>query len=214
MHPTTTLISLLLCLILLPTAHAQRINFDKEKLIFLAEVDKVNVVFTYNAPLYNGDNLTEEQFLTYIKAKIVEHANTYLAQEFTLEFNAAKYDRWPNEFVDTINEWAAAYENAPLFVYNDESAPYTMRVNTTWMYFGYDIEIIDRPAKVSMDIEFFKTDSPTEIIETTEISRAMGTYNKQEGDGEIWPKPSLGRVAKAYRWGGYKFAKAIKRIVD
>ncbi|QIE60556.1 hypothetical protein G5B37_13570 [Rasiella rasia] len=181
---------------------------------FLNNTEKVNVVFTFEKPLYNGDNLTEKEFLDYITKKIVTNANEAMAKEFVQNLEKAKYDDWPKEFAETINEWSSEYKNAPTFVVDDTTALYTMKVNTTWMYFGYDAEIIDRPSKATMDIEFYKTTNPDEIIERTSISRAMGTYNKTHGDGETWPKPNLNRMRKAYDRAGYKFAKAIKRIVD
>ena len=194
-------------------AIGQRINFDKDKLAFLKTIEKVNVVFVYDSLLFDND-IPEADYIKKMEQKIVKHATITMAQEFQLDYQTAKYGDWPQQFVSTINEWSADYKNAPTFVVNDPTATYTMKVHTTWLYFGYDAGIVDQPAKATMEIDFYKTETPDTIIESTSISRAMGNYNQKEGDGEAWPKPNLSKMAKAYDKAGFKFAKAIKRIVD
>ncbi len=196
------------------SAYSQHIKIDKELLSFLASEEKVNVVFSYNNLYLNGDMLTEEAFLDYINTKIIENADREMASQFQADYIAAKEQVWPEMFVNTLNEKVREYDSTPRFVLNDPTTTYTILINTNWMYFGYDIEIIDRPAKVTMDLTFFKNANPDNIITKTEISRAMGTYNKQENDGDIWPRPSLNRMSKAYKRAAYKFAQALKRILD
>jgi len=192
---------------------AQRIRFDKKKLDFLNQTEKVNVVFVYDSLLFNGD-IPEAAFLKKMEQKIVKHADIPMAQQFQLDYKTAKHVDWPKQFVNTINHFSANYKNAPTFVVDDPTAIYTMKVNTIWLYFGYDAGIVDQPAKATMEIDFYKTETPNTVIESTLISRAMGNYNNQDGDGEAWPKPNLSKMAKAYDRAGYKFAQAIRRVVD
>ena len=209
----TTILCLLLIVCSFQNTIAQRIRFDKDKMEFLNTTEKVNVVFVYDSLVYDPE-VPEAQFLIKMQEKIVKHGDAEMAQQFMLDYPKAKFEEWPNTFVTAVNQWSADYKNAPTFVVEDTTAKYTMKVHTRWLYFGYDAGIVDQPAKATMDIYFYKTEAPDTIIETTTIRRAMGTYNNKDGDGEEWPKPNLSKMAKAFDKAGFKFAKAIRRVVD
>jgi hypothetical protein len=181
-------------------------------LSFLASEEKVNVVFAHDSLLYI-DNLSEKGFLQKMMKKIPHHATVEEANNWALAYNTNKFEKWPKAFIDQLNEKLSENENPPFFEMGNTKTEYTMSVNPSWMYFGYDAGIIDRPAKVTLQINFYKTKDPSNIIFSTEISRAMAKYNKQEGDGE-GAGPSLNRMRKAYIKAAYKLAQAFKRIVD
>jgi hypothetical protein len=79
------------------------------------------------------------------------------------------------------------------------------------MFFGYDVGVARWPSKIVLELSFYETSKPKELIYSTIIRRAMGTNNKSNNpDG--WSK--FLRVGKAYVKGAYKLAQAFKRIVD
>ena len=86
-----------------------------------------------------------------------------------------------------------------------------MKVNTKWMYFGYNVVVGKWPSKVLLELSFYKTSNPKEIIYSTIIRRAMGK-NNQSYNLEAWSK--FKRVGKNYVKGAYELARVLKRAVD
>ncbi len=193
-------------------AFAQHIDIDKKALSFLASQEKVNVVFSYDS-LLRIDDLKEKEFVQKMRNKIRDQSVDEEANNWTMAYNENKYKKWPAAFINQLNEKLGENKNAPVFEMDNLQATYTMEVHLSWMYFGYDAVIIDRPAKVTLQIYFYETQNPAAIIFSTEISRAMAKYNKQDGDGE-GAGPSLNRMRKAFEMAAYKLAKALMRVVD
>ncbi len=209
--PKFLLISLFLC-ISSQFTFAQHIEIDKKALSFLATQEKVNVVFVYDS-LLMIDDLNEMDFIQKMRNKISGQSVVEEANNWTLAYNGNKYKKWPETFVNQLNKKLGENENATVFEMDNQEAAYTMQVIPTWMYFGYDAGIIDRPAKVTLKVSFYETKTPNSVIFSTEISRAMAKYNKQDGDGE-GAGPSLNRMRKAYEMAAYKFAKSLERVLN
>lgn len=191
---------------------AQHIKIDKKALSFLASQENVNIVFVQDS-LLKIDDLYEMEFIQKIRAKISRQTTPEEASNWISEYNINKLNIWPEAFTNQLNKKISDSKNAPLFKMKNTEAVYTMKVIPTWMYFGYDAGIIDRPAKVTLQLFFYETKNPNTVIYATEISRAMAKYNKRDGDGE-GAGPSLNRMRKAYELAAYKLAKALQRIVD
>lgn len=190
---------------------AQHIDIDKEALSFLASEENIAITFTYNDLLFNADDTPEEIYLKEAELKYKERQGAVEAANWLQNYTTSKNKMWPEMFLETLNERVATYENGPVFNRTDSNARYTMNVNTTWMYFGYDASIIKGPSKVSMDLTFFETATPSNIIFKTTIRRAMGKNNSSDHpDGWAHFK----RAGKAYVKAAYKLSQALKRVVD
>ncbi len=207
-----SLISSIFICLTTPFIFAQHINIDKNALSFLASQDVVNIVFAQDS-LLMIDDLYEKEFFQKMEIKIGHKTSHEEAIDWISEYQKSKDEFWPRTFVTQLNEKLGETKSAPRFEIDNFEAAYTMKVVPTWMYFGYNAGIIDRPAKVTLQISFYETKTPETVIFSTEISRAMAKYNKQKGDGES-AGPSLYRMQKAYEIAAYKFAKALNRIVD
>ncbi len=206
------LLYLLFICVASPFISAQHIKIDKKALSFLTSQKNVNIVFVQDS-LLMIDDVYEMEFIQKIRTKINRQASTVEASKWISEYNINKIKTWPEIFTNQLNAKLSDSKNAPNFEMNNTEATYTMKVVPTWMYFGYDAGIIDRPAKVTLQIYFYETKKPETIIYATEISRAMAKYNKQKGNGE-GAGPSLNRMRKAYDLAAYKLAKSLQRIVD
>lgn len=211
-----TMFKYLLTLTLLCTTSqfifGQHINIDKKALSFLNSQEKVNVEFIQDS-LLMIDDLYEMESIQKMRSKITRQTTVDEANAWIKNYKKNKDETWPETFVNQLNEKLSEGKNVPLFEIDNAEALYTMSVMPTWIYFGYDAGIIDRPAKVTLQIHFYETKSPNTIIFSTEISRAMAKYNKKDGDGE-GVGPSLNRMRKAFAMAGYKLAKSLKRVVN
>lgn len=195
-----------------PLLFAQHIKIDKNALSFLNSQEKINVIFVQDS-LLMIDDLYEMESIQKIKVKITRQSTVEEANTWIVNYNKSKNETWPEAFINKLNEKLSENKNPPLFKIDNPEARYSMNVVSTWMYFGYDAGIIDRPAKVTLQINFYETETPDTVIFSTEISRAMAKYNKQDGDGE-GVGPSLNRMRKAFEFAGYKFAKSLNRVID
>ncbi len=190
---------------------SQHIKIDMKTLSFLAKEDTINIVFSYQDVLFEGENVSEEEFIKNHKAIKEEHLGKDTSEDWVKTYYDYKDGIWSDIFINTLNEKLSEYKNAPVFILNSTDAKYTMKVHTIWMYFGYNVIIGKVPSKVSMNLSFYETKIPETSIYTTTISRAMG-LNNESYNLKDWP--SFRRVGKAYVKGAYKLAQALKRIVD
>ena len=190
---------------------SQHIDIDKKILSFLAIEDTINIKFSYKDVLFDGGNLTEEDFLKVHKAVQEEHHGKEASEDWLDTYYQHKDSLWANTFTKTLNKKLSEYKNAPFFVINSKNSKYTMEVHTIWMYFGYNVIVGKQPSKVTMNLTFYESKTPKEELFKTEISRAMGTNNEAFNLSD-WP--SFRRVGKGYERGAYKLAQSLKRIVN
>ncbi len=195
-----------------PLVLAQHIKIDEKIFSFLEDADVINVLFTFEDLMIDGD-LTESEFLIKMNNKITKLASIEEANIWKKSYENHKDSIWGNAFLKMFNKRNTSFKNSPIFVTNNQNTKYTMKANATWMYYGYDAGIVDRPAKVTLHITFYENNEPSKIIAETTISRAEGKYNKTDGDGE-GKGPSLNRMRKAYIKAGFKLSQALKRVLD
>ena len=190
---------------------SQHIDIDKKALSFLASQERVNVVFAFDSLTFDAENIPETEFLQKRYVEVSEWKDTTAAKEWIALYHEHKNNQWQELFLKTLNERMSDYKKPPEFIRDDSTAQYTMRVNTDWMYFGYNVIVGKQPSKVSVTLSFFKTETPLDILFNTEISRAMGT-NNESYNLRNWP--SFRRMGKAYTKAAYKLGQSFGRIVD
>ena len=206
---------------------AQHIKLDKKAMSFLSSEEKINVLFTFDDILFNGENLTEDDFLIHITEKITEHRDSIRAKDWVDRYYIAKDTYYSEIFVNALNVRIQDYKNPVKFLLKDSTTQYTMKVHTTWMYFGYDIGIAEQPAKINLTITFYETLAPNIIVETMTVNRAGGmkairskSLFNPKGDieefikkAEEWPNPSLSRMGNSYEKAGLRFGMTLKRVL-
>ena len=233
--------NLLAVLLIIAGTHysiAQHIRLNKDEMSFLASQQKINVIFTYEGLQFNADNFSEEAFLDYIKTKIEGKLNTEEALLWEKMHFSAKDSIYPKIFVAALNNRIKNYDYPVTFVFNDPSIKHTMKVQTDWMYFGYDAGIAKQPAKANLRIYFYETAKPEQIISEIAVERAEGfdvvgnfsfipdrplgrtgitsTSWLEEflNANEDYPKPSLIRMGNMYDKAAVRFGMTLKRVLD
>lgn len=202
---------LLLFIVISQQSIGQHIDIDKKVLAFLTSEEKINIEFTYKGLLFNEDSIPEPVYLKEIEVKVKEKYGDQGFADWMDKYNDSKNELWPQTFMTTLNEKLQEYKHKPQFELNNPDAEYTMKVNTSWLYFGYNVVAAKWPSKIRLELEFYKTADPDHLIFSTRIKRAMGTNNESYNlDG--WSK--FRRVGKAYKKAAYKLAQALKRVVD
>lgn len=190
---------------------SQHIDIDKKALAFLENEQNINIVFDYENLSFNEENIKEEDYLKEIQNKLLEDKGQEEVDEWMNIYNISKDSIWPEIFTSTLNKKLKEYKNGPKFKINNSNAKYTMKINNSWMYFGYNVVAAKWPSKVLFDITFYETKNPTNIIFKTKIDKALGTNNEVY---KLDKEAKFRRVGKAYHRGAYKLAQSFKRIVD
>lgn len=211
---------------------AQHIRLDKKELAFLASQERMNLIFTYDNLHFNADNLSETDFLNYIKEKIENKLDFEAALDWEERYLFAKDSIFPRIFVTAINNRIKDYDHPVEFVWNDTSLKYTMKVQTDWMYFGYDAGIVKQPAKANLKVYIYETSTPERIISEVEVKRAEGmnvvgslSFNSNGLTSTDWlkefleanedfPRPSLRRMANMYDKAAVRFGMTLKRVLN
>ncbi len=211
MTPTLRILFFVFVVSLSPKSFSQHIDIDKKALSFLTSEEKINVIFTYDGLLFNEDKMPETTYIQHVLVKVKEEEGDDGAKDWLDNYNTSKRELWPEMFLTTLNEKMSEYKQQPIFEINNTQARYTMKVNTSWMYFGYNVVIGKWPSKIDVEITFYETSDPQNILTATSIKSAMG-QNKETFKFDDWAK--FRRVGKAYVKAAYKLAQAFKRVVD
>lgn len=188
--------------------NAQWVKFNKKELAFLAKVDTVSVVITFDDLRFNGDNLVEKDFLEHISQKIKKHINGTEAESWKTEYFNFKNELWPQAFVNSLNKTTADYSNAPVFVLNHPKANYTLKVNAFWMYFGYQAVIHTEPAKLNLTLNLTETNSKKQIA-NLHIKETKGLDIKKPE----FPKVSLESMENAFQRAAENLGLSLKKVV-
>jgi len=203
----------LLALLFTFTAQSQVVKIDKKELAFLADEEIVNVTFSFNNLLFNGDDITEVAFLSHIDEKIRRIQNDTIAETFSSLYEQSKKEDFLIAYVQELNKTTRDYKKAPKFILNNDDAKYTMNVNADWMYFGYNIGFVKQAAKLTTSITFFASESPDQIISKTVSSRATGVSYGDNFETEGGGIPCLKCMVNAYERSAYTLARALKRVL-
>lgn len=212
--PKKCIFILIICLSSIEFATAQFIKLDHKALAFLASEEKVNLTFSYNDLLFNSDELNEEHYLYYINKKLQRIFGEELANDWAQLYLEHKKETFATAFEAMFNKHISKFRKAPIFVYNDPSANYTMNINSSWMYFGYGGNgPMAQPSKLTTEITFYKTTSPNEIIATTVIKKAKGSAYGEKYEIEGTNIPCLRCMTNSYERSAYKLALSFRRIL-
>lgn len=190
------------------SVNAQWVKFKKKDLAFLAKIDTVSVVITYNDLHFNSDNLDEKDFLEHIAQKIKKHLNNTEAENWETEYFEYKNEFWPKSFVKSLNKTTSRFKNTPIFVLNKPNAKYSINVNAFWMYFGYDVGIHIEPAKLHLEINLIETDSK-KLITNLRIKETKGLSAKKPE----FPKVSLESMEDCFERAAENLGLSFKKVV-
>jgi len=171
--------------------NAQVIKINKKELAFLVDEEDINVTFSFDGLVFNGDNISETAFLSHTEAKIIKVKNDPVASTFYALYQKSKKEDFVKAFLLELNQTITNYENTPKFSLNNLDAKYTMNINADWMYFGYNYGIVKQAAKLTTTISFHASNTPTEIISTTISNRATGSSYRERYEAEGGGIPCL-----------------------
>lgn len=171
-------------------------NFD-----FLKGQQELNVIFDYNPMTFYNEKMSENDYLEKRNKDISSNKGAAEAENWKNDWDYSKSTAFPNKFFASMNK------NGSIVTGKKESAPYTLIVQTIWIYPGWFAGVMKQHAKVSTLLKFIETANPSNVL--LEISS-----EKAPGDFDFVGIPNTNdRIAEGYAKTGKSLAKLLAKKV-
>jgi hypothetical protein len=182
------------------TAFAQDMNVVKGNFEFLKDQKEINTEFDYSNFTMMKENKSEEQYIEEHKADLDKKAkgNGNLWQK---RWVVAKEQIWTPKFLE-IGNIVLSKAGKDLNFQEGLQTPYTLIVQTVWIYPGWDAGIMKQPAKVTTNLKF---------VETANKSNVLLEIKSEESPGDQWGSnfSNETRIGEGYA----KTAKSLSKMI-
>jgi hypothetical protein len=168
---------------------------------FLKDQKEINVEFDYSKFTMMKEKKSEAQY-------VEEHSKNLNAKTkgtgeiWKKKWNSAKELIWTPKFLELMHVIFTKDNKEVSFQEGLTTAPYTLIVETVWIYPGWDAGIMKQPAKVSTTLKFVETNNKSNVL--LEIS-------SEEAPGDQWGNnfSNESRIGEGYA----KTAKSLAKII-
>ncbi|MRX39376.1 hypothetical protein GJU43_08825 [Flavobacterium sp. LC2016-23] len=170
-------------------------NFD-----FLKDQKEINTEFDYSNFTMMKEKKSEAQYVEEHKADLDQKAkgNGNLWEK---RWVAAKQQIWTPKFLE-IGNIVLSKAGKDLNFQEGLNTPYTLIVQTVWLYPGWDAGIMKQPAKVTTNLKF---------VETANKSKILLEITSEEAPGDQWGNnySNESRIGEGYA----KTAKSLSKMI-
>ena len=183
---------------------AQKMKVKSGDFDFFAGQKEINVEFVYdNMKLFN-DNLTNEEYMQK-RSDDLEKDSRGKGKAWEKKWLSSREFIFEPKFLEVLNRYA--HEDGLHFAKNLSDTPYTLIVETVWLYPGWNVAIMRSGAKVTTLLTFVETANRDNILLQITSEEAPGksyggTFSNEDRLGEGYAKTgkSLGKMIrkKAY----------------
>lgn len=192
---------LVLALLLISgSAFSQDMNVIKGDFNFIKDQKEINVEFDYSNFTMMKERKPEAQYIEEHKADLDKKAkgNGNLWEK---KWIVAKEQIWTPKFLEIANT-VLTKEHKDLNFQEKLETPYTLIVQTVWLYPGWDAGIMKQPAKVTTNLKF---------VETANKSNVLLEIISEEAPGDQWGNnySNESRIGEGYA----KTAKSLAKMI-
>lgn len=170
-------------------------NFD-----FLKDQQELNVTFDYVPMTFYNEKMSESEYLEKRDKDITSNKGASEAENWKKDWEDCKSTTFPNKFFSSMNK------NCDIVVGNN-NAPYTVIVQTTWIYPGWFAGVMKQHAKVSTLLKFVETADPTHVLLEIKSEKAPGDFDF------IGIPNTNDRIAEGYAKTGKSLAKLLTKKI-
>ncbi|MWB93890.1 hypothetical protein GON26_05920 [Flavobacterium sp. GA093] len=185
---------------------AQDIEVVKGNFDFLKDQKEINVEFDYSNFTMMKEKKSEAQYIEERAAELNEKSKGN-GNIWKKKWDSAKESIWNPKFLELVNI-VLTKEKKDVSFQEGLSTPYTLIVQTVWLYPGWDAGIMKQPAKVTTNLKFVETANKSNVLLEISSSEAPGdqwgnNYSNESRLGEGYAKTakSLAKLLlkKAYK---------------
>jgi hypothetical protein len=179
---------------------SQDMNVVKGNFDFLKDQTEINTEFDYSNFTMMKENKPEAQYVEEHKADLDKKAkgNGNIWQK---KWIAAKEQIWTPKFLE-IGNIVLAKGGKNVSFQEGVATPYTLIVQTVWVYPGWDAGIMKQEAKVTTNLKF---------VETANKSNVLLEITSEEAPGDQWGNnfSNESRIGEGYA----KTAKSLSKML-
>jgi len=181
-------------------AFAQDMNIVQGNFDFLKDQKEINTEFDFSNFTMMKEKKSEAQYVEEHKADLDQKAkgNGNLWQK---RWIAAKEQIWTPKFLE-IGNIVLSKAGKDVNFQEGLNTPYTLIVQTVWIYPGWDAGIMKQPAKVTTNLKF---------VETANKSNVLLEITSEEAPGDQWGNnySNESRIGEGYA----KTAKSLSKMI-
>jgi hypothetical protein len=168
---------------------------------FLKDQKEVNVEFDYSKFTVLKEKKTEALYVEE-RTKELNTKTKGSGDIWKKKWNSAKELIWTPKFLELVNVVLTKEEKDLNFQEGLTTAPYTLIVETVWLYPGWDAGIMKQPAKVTTNLKF---------VETKNKSNVLLEIYSEEAPGDQWGSnfSNESRIGEGYA----KTAKSLAKMI-
>lgn len=164
----------------------------------LKNITEYNVVFDYDG-IMMGKFASEEAFL---ENRMKKHKNEQSAERWKEKWLSDRERKYEPSFIYSFNK---RFKNSEVQVDKDIESPYTMKVKTTWMYWGYNVAIARKSSKINATIIVYETANPSNVLLEVSYRKVKG---RSFGGGDF---DTAYRISESYALLAKKFVKDLRK---
>ena len=151
----------------------QNMKVEKGDLSFLKGETEINVVFDYSQLTLMKENLTEEQYVNQ-RTKELNEKNKGVGDIWKKKWKSSKEMIWNTKFLELVNTILSKKKINLNFQEDLPTSKYTLIVQPTWIYPGWDIAMMKQAAKVSTRLKFVETGNESKVVLEIITDKAPG----------------------------------------
>lgn len=188
------------CFLISGAAFAQDMNVVQGNFDFLKDQKEINIEFDYSNFTMMKENKPEAQYVEEHKADLEKKAKGN-GKIWEKQWIAAKEQIWTPKFLQ-IGNIVLSKAGKDVSFQEGAATPYTLIVQTVWVYPGWDAGIMKQGAKVTTNLKF---------VETANKSNVLLEIKSEEAPGDQWGNNfnNETRIGEGYA----KTAKSLSKLL-
>jgi hypothetical protein len=181
-------------------AFAQDINIVKGDFKFLKDQKEINVEFDYSNFTMMKENKPEAQYVEERTAELNKKIKGN-GDAWKKRWNSSPELIWTPKFLELAN-LVLSKSKKDLSFQEGLETPYTLIVQTVWVYPGWDAGVMKQKAKVTTNLKF---------VETANKSNVLLEITSEEAPGDQWGNnySNESRIGEGYA----KTAKSLSQML-
>ena len=152
---------------------AQDMKVVKGDFGFLKGQKEINVEFDYSQLTLMKENKNEEQYVSE-RRKELNEKNKGVGDIWQKKWKSSKEMIWNPKFLELLNIVLSKKKVDMTFQEDLTSSKYTLIVQPTWIYPGWDVAMMKQPAKVSTKLMFVETNNKSNVLLEITTDKAPG----------------------------------------
>lgn len=151
----------------------QKMEIQKGDFAFLNGQTAINIEFDYSHLMLMKENKAEAAYIA-DRQKELNEKTKGIGDIWKKKWEGAKVAIWQPKFLELINVVLAKKKKDLSFQEDLKSAKYTLIVDVTWLFPGWDVMMMKQPAKVSTNLKFVETANKSNVILEISTKEAPG----------------------------------------